>query len=95
MHTIQLEIPDELAEQLVPYEDQLPELLELGLKEFLERQEEERRVSREEIDRVLAASGMVTLPQPDMGEIPYIRQTPVPITGKPASEIVIEQRGPR
>jgi len=32
MSTLQLEIPDELAEKLRPYHDQLPKLLELGLQ---------------------------------------------------------------
>ncbi len=31
MHTIQLDIPDELAERLAPYSDNLSVLLELGL----------------------------------------------------------------
>ena len=65
MYTIQLELRDELAEKLAPYHDRLIELLELGLQEWLEREQQE-----------------------------HIRHTPVPITGKPVSELLIEQRGP-
>jgi len=94
MYTMQLELQDELAEKLAPYHDQLPELLELGLQQWLERQRQERLVLREDLLKVLAASDKVTLPRPFAGEKPYERSTPVPITGKPVSEIVIEQRGP-
>ncbi len=42
MHTIQLDIPDELAERLAPYSDNLSVLLELGLQAWMahERQEQ-------------------------------------------------------
>jgi hypothetical protein len=94
MSTIRLEIPNELAEKLAPYQDQLPELLELGLQEWLERQQQERLALRKRLLQVLAASGKVEIPRPYVGEKPYVRHTPVPITGKPVSELIIEQRGP-
>jgi hypothetical protein len=96
MRTIELQIPDDLAERLAPYQDQLPALLEAGLQAW---QQEEQATNggalQERIRRVLAASGLVTLPTPDPDPEAYVRQTPVPITGKPVSEIVIEQRGER
>jgi hypothetical protein len=49
----------------------------------------------ERIDAVLAASDLVIMPKPDPNPEAYMRQTPVSITGKPVSEIVIEQRGER
>jgi len=67
-------------------------LLELGLQEWLERERQERMVLRENLLQVLAASGKVVLPKPYTGKKPYVRHTPVPITGKPVSELVIEQR---
>jgi hypothetical protein len=94
MHTIQLEISDQLAEKLAPYHDQLPRFLELGLQTWLERERQERLSLRERLLQALTTSGKVTLPQTYTGEKPYVRHTPVPITGKPVSEIVIEQRGP-
>jgi hypothetical protein len=94
MHTIQLEISDQLAEKLAPYHDQLPRFLELGFQEWLERKRQERLSLRERLLQALATSGKVALPQTCTGEKPYVRHTPVPSTGKPVSEIVIEQRGP-
>lgn len=94
MVTIQLEIPDELAKKLTPYRNQLLELLELGLQERLERERQEQRGQREGLLQVLAASGKVKMPKPYTGTRRYVRHTPVPITGKPVSEIIIEQRGP-
>ena len=93
MYTIQLELEDELAEKLTPYRDKLLALLELGLQEWLERERQESLALRERLLRVLAASGKVEMPRPYTGEKLYIRRTPVPITGKPVSELVVEQRG--
>lgn len=89
MCIIHLEIQDELAEKLAPYRDRLADLLELGLQAWLERQ-----TGQEHLFQVLAASGKVKAPRPYTDEKPYIRHTPVPIVGEPASEMVIEQRGP-
>jgi hypothetical protein len=94
MSTIQLEVSSELAEKLRPYRDKLVELLELGLQQWQEREQQDQKVQQEQLLQVLAASGKVTLPQPYTGEKPYVRGTPVPITGKPVSKIVSEQRGP-
>ncbi len=93
MTIIQLEISDKLAEKLKPYQDRLVELLELGLQTWQE-QESPPQSERQRLLQVLAASGRVSLPKPYTGEEPYISHTPVPSSGKPASEIVIEQRGP-
>jgi hypothetical protein len=140
MHTIEIEIPDELAQRLAPYHDQLPALLEAGLQVWREeltitpvqmpaalharqqalldkqntgaplsseeRQEAEalaalaqrvslKRALVEKIHAVLATSDLVSMPKPDPNPEAYVRRTPVPITGKPVSEIVIEQRGER
>lgn len=39
MNIVQLELPDELAEMLAPYHDKLLALLELGLREWLKREQ--------------------------------------------------------
>jgi hypothetical protein len=70
------------------------ELLELGLQEWLEREQQEHIAPRERLLQVLAASDRMKMPKPYTGEKPYVRHTPVPITGKPVSELLIEQRGP-
>ena len=93
MHTIQLELQEPLAEKLVSYQDRLVELLELGLQVWLERERQEQPTDRERLLWVLTASGKVKIPQPYTGGRPYVRNTPVPITGRPVSELLIEQRG--
>ncbi len=95
MSTIQLEIPDNLAEKLAPYQDQLAELLELGLRAWQERVQRDHLAQQKWLLQVLAASGKVKIPSPYTAEKPYVRHTPITITGgKSVSEIVIEQRGP-
>ena len=95
MHTIQLDIPDELAERLAPYADKLLVLLELGLQAWTAHAMQEQLTLREGILRILAISGKVAIPQPYTGPAPYVRHTPIPITGKSVSELIIEHRGPR
>jgi hypothetical protein len=95
MRTIQLEIPDNLANRLAPHEDHLVELLELGLDTWQKEGEPHPETERERVRRVLSAAENITLPDEDAAQLPYVRRTPVKITGKPVSEIAIEQRGPR
>lgn len=94
MTTIQLNIPNELAKRLDPYRDQLVDLLELGLQKWLEREQQKRLSQRDQLLQTLASSGKVKLPHAYLAEEPYSRQTPITATGKPVSEILIEQRGP-
>ena len=93
MHTIQLELRDEQIKRLAPYRDKLPELLELGLEVWLDREQQARQSPRELLLQVLAASGQVEIPRPYKGKEPYHRHTPVPINGEPVGKLVVEQRG--
>ncbi len=93
MYTIQLEISSHLAERLAPYQTRLPELLELGLLEWESQAQSAPLTEQDALLQVLAESGKVELPKPYNANRPYKRRTPVPITGKPVSELVIEQRG--
>ena len=95
MHTIQLDIPDELAERLAPYSDHLLALLELGLQAWMAHERQEHGAVREDILQILATSGKVAISQPYPGPEPYVRHTPIPITGKPVSELVLGHRGVR
>lgn len=97
MRTISLQISDELAKQLAPYQEQWPLLLAIGLQTWQQKQRVTNGVSvnNAQIQRVLAASDLIILPTPESKTTPYARQTPVPITGTPVSEIIIEQRGER
>ena len=91
MTTIELRLEDAQAKKLAPYHDKLPELLELGLQAWLE-QEGRDETSQAHLLQLLVASGKVSMPTPHTGEQPHTRQTPVPIDGKPVSEILVEQR---
>lgn len=95
MHTIQLELEEELAAKLIPYRDKLPEMLELGLEALQELETRERQEKRKRVLAVLGAAPQVNLPEPPNGDAPYIRLSPVEITGQPVSEIVIAERGAR
>ena len=92
MLTIQLEIPDELAHQLAPHQDNLLELIKIGLEAW-QKSEQEENINQARLQRVLANSGKIVTPMPDKNGKPYQRKTPVPITGKSVSQIVIEERG--
>ena len=57
MHTIQLDIPDELAERLAPYSDHLSALLELGLQAWIAHEQLKHSAMREGILQMLATLG--------------------------------------
>lgn len=95
MRVLEIEVSEDLAKDLRRHADDLPMLLELGLQEWLRRRQGDQEPSREQILRALAASDQVKLPEPYEAERPYVRQTPVQVKGRPVSEVVLEQRGPR
>jgi len=91
MTTIELKIPDNLAKRLRPHQNELVQLLELGLEQRLAQEKE--RVSRQQIMQALRESGLVEMPQPlPVGQVRE-RHTPMPMNGRPLSEIIVEQRG--
>lgn len=94
MHTIEIEISEQLAHQLLPYHQELPALLEAGLRSWQRQRKQHRQslVTAAQIREALVASGKVIVPDPALANEPYVRHTPVAITGQPGSEIVIEQR---
>jgi hypothetical protein len=93
MHTIQLELEEDLAARLIPYRDKLPEMLELGLQALQEQEAESRKRARNRMLEVLSASPGIRVPEPPNGHGLYVRHTPVQAAGEPASQIVIAQRG--
>lgn len=93
MHTIQIEISDQLATQLSPYRESLPALLEAGLRAWKRKSRQRQSETTAQIRQALIASGKVLSPDFEGAPHDYVRQSPIIIGGQPVSEIAIEQRG--
>jgi hypothetical protein len=97
MITIPIKVSDELAGRLRPFQDRLPEIIELGLYQ-IQAQTNARDAETNSLTskaRVLAAlysTGIVTLPDV-AAHLPRTRHTPIQADGQPASEIIIQARG--
>jgi hypothetical protein len=88
METIQIRVSAELARQLRPYARQLPQILELGLRQLEQQQNEQDKVSQ-----TLAQTGFIQhLAAEEIDEPDAPRQPPPVLPGPPASEILIAQR---
>jgi len=97
MVTIPLQVPEDLAVQLMPLQSRLPDIIKLGLQHWHEV-EPEPLTPRQQIEKLWAQAGLVVSLDPDIADRypPYReRRTPIQAGGQPASEIIIEQRGPR
>jgi predicted transcriptional regulator len=101
MTTITIEISDELAERLQPYQTKIEQVLEIGLQQISITEESQHTELRE---RMLAALRETGLIQPldkniakkyQVDELATPRQPPLVIQGKPVSSLIIEQRGPQ
>ena len=88
---IQVNVPDELAQRLMRYQARWIEVLEAGLRVIEPPQTEAEALQA--VLQKLAQAGIVRLPLVETK--PYQSPPPVPITGQPVSEILIEQRGER
>lgn len=93
MKVIEVRISDELAKQLEPYEEQITEILKLGLERQAEQEQLARQERRPRIYQALANTEGITLPQHRDSD--RRRPLPAPITGEPLSEMIIKDRGPR
>ena len=95
MVTISLEVPNELARRLTPLQDRLPEIIKPGLRHWQET-EPAPLTPRQQVEQVWAAAGLIVPLDPAISQrYPQYRtrQSPAPAGGKPASQIIIEQRG--
>jgi hypothetical protein len=94
MVTISLKVSDELAGRLAPYQDRLPEIIELGLDqvEVAANGEANRDALKTRVLAALNSTGIVTAPEATVRPRPRIRRTPIEAGGPPASEIIIEER---
>lgn len=96
MVMIPLNVSDELAEQLQPFQEQLPEIVELGLYQFLDQQKGHDREllhRKARLWAVLAEMDGIRLP-------PLIRpkrkrQPPIVAGGPSASDMIIAERRAR
>jgi hypothetical protein len=107
METIKVRVPSELAQRLRPYQNELPRILEWGLRHIEREAEEKARtgVAPETVAlqmRVFAALRQAGAVGPGPEEVAqYLaepenqRWTPIQAGGKPASEIIIEERDSR
>ena len=98
MITISLQLSNELARQVIPLQDRLPEIIEPGLRQIAVVRTAEvgyPQVKQQALD-ALASTGIVTLPTPAAHRKVHARRTPIKAGGPPASEIMIaERRGER
>ena len=104
METIQIQVSSELAQRLRPYQRELPRILEWGLRR-VERETEAETGAESALEatalqkRVVAALRRAGAIGPDPEEMAqYLAQrenrrwTPIQAGGKPASEMIIEER---
>jgi len=95
MVTISLELPDELARRLTPHRDRLPEIIELGLRQW-QNTEPASLTPRQRVEQIWATTGLIVPLDPAIvHRYPMSQERRIPIRagGKPASQIIIEQRG--
>lgn len=107
METIQVQVPSELARRLRPYQDELPRILEWGLR-YVEGETKakteaesvpEARALQKQIVAALHRAGAVG-PSPEeaaqyLAGLENQHWMPIQAGGKPASQMIIEERDSR
>lgn len=95
MVTIPLQLSNDLARRVLPLQDRLPEIIELGLHQMSLKKDADEDVSaaKQRTLDALASTGIVTLPTLAAPERrPRRRRTPIEAGGRPASEMIIAAR---
>jgi len=92
MPQVTLDIPDDLVTQLTPFREHLLDLLRLGLAEQQRIQAGEHPAKLDQVLQQMADEGKLLRPKPALSRRSRVRRSLVQVTGKPVSEIVIEQR---
>ena len=94
MITIPVQMSEELAERVRPLQDRLPEIIELGLRQW---RKQPTLTPRQRVEQLWESQGLI---EPVALNSERGQQTgrkrwaaPIPVGGQPASEIIIEQRG--
>jgi len=93
MTTISLEVPADLAQQLVPLKPHLTEILKVGLRYW---KPEQSLTPRQRVEQLWATTNLIVPLNDTMlsfASVQSAQKTPIQAGGKPASEIIIEQRG--
>jgi hypothetical protein len=103
METIQVNVPSELAQRLRPYQDEMPRILEYGLR-YVEGKAEASPAKKAELEAiairqiiaVLRQAGAVG-PDPEVTAQYLAKRAnrswqPIVAGGKPASEMIVEER---
>ena len=91
MITIPVQVPDELAHRLLPLQDRLPEILELGLRQLVgDDTSVESTYATTQVIEALTATGLVTLPTVKRRQ--HSNRHPVEAGGPSASEMIIAER---
>lgn len=93
MITIPVQFSEELAAQVRPVQDRLPEIIELGLRQW---RKQPALTPRQSVEQIWEAQGLVEPVVTDSHQrrpASRKRRAPIPVGGQPASEIIIEQRG--
>ena len=91
MITISVRLSDDLAKRVLPLQDRLPEIIELGLERW---RGQEPPTPRQRVEMLWEAAGLSTDPSSQVLPRPLGRRksSPLQAGGKPASQIIIEQR---
>ena len=96
MVTIPVKVSEELAERLAPVQEHLDQIIELGLEHWQDLPETDL-TPRQRIEQLLRDTGLI-IPL-DLAiasrytSVSHQRQPALHAGGKPASQIIIEQRG--
>ncbi len=96
---VQIQVPAELAERLRPYQDELPRILEQGLSHIEAESVSETMTLQKLVVAALHQAGIVG-PNPEevaryLAGRENQRWMPIQAGGKPASEIIVEERDSR
>ena len=105
MTTVTLELPERLAAEVQKHRAEMPQVIEWGLAQLRTSQSTSSEsltvhrarvvAERERIIQRLLASGLISSPLPSRRKTKRQRRPPIKIEGKPLSETIIEDRGPR
>ena len=99
MVTIPLRVSEQLAGRIIPLQDRLTEIIELGLRQIEAEAnvsaEANRVVNKLQVLAALSATGLVTLPRLTTPSRNRVRHTPIKSGGLPVSQMIIQERGPQ